>query len=705
MDGTVKFAVGSRIVHDGNEWMVASISGQMVVLERPGVPTVLISLAYLLTRPDFRVVGAPDTDLEALAPQFAQLSRDELKALLAKEEHVREVLTGYRSGNPITALDGEPRSPYLPGVKKMVRYEAKAAELGVSVPTVRLMVRNYGRGGLGGLMDKRLVRSKLPLGRVDKRWISTALEALDTHVDASQPGRDHLIARIDVTARARYGDKLKLPSASTARRVLKEISRGRYAFQGESAKEKRSVADRPATPYGHLYSCRLGEYLLLDTTQLDVYAMDPITLRWMKLQLTVAMDLASRSITGIRLSPVSAKAVDAAMVLYESLFPGSRSHTGSGLLPYTGVPSEVYLPDPADHAGLPGVYPDTVIIDHGRMYMSDHVRGVCQRLGFSIQPARVLQSTDKAVLERWFKTLRDDLLQRLRGYKGPDVYSRGKRVENLAFYFIDELEAIIREWIVTQYHTQAHEGLVEPGIPGLELSPDEMRDVLMARGGHLLLPARPGLVHDFLDVAPRTIQHYGVEVNGLRYDGEGLNGYRNTTSPFKGGLWPIRYDPDFANWVLFQRPDDHEWHYLNWKHADDVDRPFSFEAARYARRLARTKGRHVSDKRALIELLDQFDAGILANPTERRIAWRLSQQRDARIRDYERKNKISPDDAVEAEDAVDESSATSWYPLPPVPDEDVAPVAGASIASSADDDDDLDDGDDDFYFDALDTGV
>jgi integrase len=48
-------------------------------------------------------------------------------------------------------------------------------------------------------------------------------------------------------------------------------------------------------------------------------------------------------------------------------------------------------------------------------------------------------------IERFFRTLRQGLLEALPGYKGPDVYSRGLDPEGEAFLFIDELDAIIRE--------------------------------------------------------------------------------------------------------------------------------------------------------------------------------------------------------------------------------------------------------------------
>jgi hypothetical protein len=102
------------------------------------------------------------------------------------------------------------------------------------------------------------------------------------------------------------------------------------------------------------------------------------------------------------------------------------------------------------------------------------------------------------------------LLAALPGYKGPDVYRRGKNPEHQAFYFLHELEQIIRQWTAGCYHRQPHDGLRLPEVPGLPLSPLEMFAHGAARAGFLQVPARADLVFDFLKVEWRTIQHYGA---------------------------------------------------------------------------------------------------------------------------------------------------------------------------------------------------
>jgi transposase InsO family protein len=94
----------------------------------------------------------------------------------------------------------------------------------------------------------------------------------------------------------------------------------------------------------------------------------------------------------------------------------------------------------------PALVPETIVVDHGKIYVGEHLTSVCRRLGISIQPVRLRTGRDKGPIERFFRTLREDLLQALPGYKGPDLHSRGAAPEGEAFFFLHELETIIREW-------------------------------------------------------------------------------------------------------------------------------------------------------------------------------------------------------------------------------------------------------------------
>ncbi|MHB1771914.1 MAG: transposase [Acidimicrobiales bacterium] len=638
---TVSVEVGARLAHDGELWTVVAMEADCVVLAGPRGARKRVVTATLLAGANTRVLGGHEAVPSPMGSVLDDLNDAERTQLSERLGHVREVLTGYRSGSADLAEPGEPRAFYDPTLALGGRYEAKAADLGVTVRTLERWVAAVREAGPVGLVDRRSLRSVDPFAGVDERWLTMCRTVLAEHTDASRPTKQLLVERVAARLEAEHGPGVvPVPGEKRARTVLAEMTRGSNVFVG-ATKQKRSIAARPHGAYGRLRATRPGEYLLLDTTPLDVFAMEPLTLRWVRLELTIAMDLFSRSICGLRLSAMSTKAVDAAVVLFETLTPASRRSTRTGLLPYGGLPEVVIVDaERAEFAnaaradGLPGVAAETLVVDHGKIYLSEHLLAVCERLGISIQPARPLTPTDKAACERFFRTLREGLLVALPGYKGPDVYSRGADPEACAYFFIDELEQIIREWTATIYHRRPHEGLVEPSAPGVSLSPVVMFEAGLARTGRLRIPVHPGLVFDFLPSAWRTIQHYGVEVHGLRYNGEALTPYRNRTSPFTGvhaGKWPIRFDPDDVSSVYFCDPVDNAWHTLVWEHAADIAVPFSAETLTYAKRLALVTGRHVDERRALAELLERFDAGLVRNPVERRLALRASEQRQARL--------------------------------------------------------------------------
>ena len=87
-------------------------------------------------------------------------------------------------------------------------------------------------------------------------------------------------------------------------------------------------------------------------------------------------------------------------------------------------------------------------------------------------------------------------------------------------------------------------------LAGLELSPLEMLEHGITRAGPLMIPSRPEMALEFLEVEYVTIQHYGVQVDTLRYNGEALNDFRNQRSTARGphaGRWPVAVDSgDFS---------------------------------------------------------------------------------------------------------------------------------------------------------------
>jgi putative transposase len=213
------------------------------------------------------------------------------------------------------------------------------------------------------------------------------------------------------------------------------------------------------------------------------------------------MDLFTRCILGLRLTPVSTKSQDVANVLFQCVTVQHSATPGEDgpAWPFHGVPRNLLVrteePDGVSQqrvGGLPACVPEAIVVDHGKQYLSNHVIGVCARMGITVQPAIPHKATDKPNVERFFRTLRESLLQHLPAYKGPDVYSRGRDIEDRAFYYVSELEQITREWVGSVYHHAQHNGLCVPELPQTQFSPAEMFQIGIARAGSLTLPAREG---------------------------------------------------------------------------------------------------------------------------------------------------------------------------------------------------------------------
>lgn len=708
---TVRIGVGTHLIYDGEAADVVELqptkSGLDVTLRigANGKRAVRISMRELLDGGRARIIG-DDVDTgepsDAASIILANLSEVEMETVRTRAAHVREVLTGYRSGHAELAGHGEPRGELDPRRPLMERYAAKAAELRVTVRTVGQWVSDYRAHGEAGLARTRDNALAGPGAKVDPRWTEAAVEVMVEHTDQSRPSQTMVITRTNARVVARFGEGVvEVPSRATAFRVL-AVLEDRYPTFHLSAKRNRDIAGRPDGVYGKLRPTRPGEYLLMDTTRLDVFALDPITLRWVQAELTIGMDWYTRCATGIRVTPVSTKSVDAASVLYQAYRPqpAGKDWPAHAVWPEHGVPRSVLIDvdaieGPLVGAAGPAIVPETIVIDHGKIFVSDHLTSVCQRMGVSIQPARLRTGRDKGPVERFFRTIREDLLQALPGYKGPDVHSRGLDPESEAFFYLDELEAIIREWVAVVYHHRPHDSLMDPHVPGLRMSPALMFEHGIARAGYIEAPRDPNLAYEFLKTEWRKVQHYGVDFGGRRYNGASLNPYRNMTSPYTGkakGRWPIHHDPDDVTRIYFRDPETRAWNTLMWEHAASMATPLSEDALQFARQLAASKYTYPDDRLAVADLLERWNLGLGSSVAERRIALRLS--REATLLDA-----AEPTDEVTALPSVARVLAMA------APDDvgDTAPVEeDDSEAGDDDTDDELDTFDeDDFYADAL----
>lgn len=576
---------GARILFDGDVWTVAGIVGPAVHLRGQSTLGVWLT-AEVVGSPDFKVLAEADGGRPALAVsrELGGLAAlDAMSDLQRRRTFERlEAVLLLSDGH----IPGKAADPELAGLTPERRVPVLAARYGVDERTIRDWRASFRAEGVAGLVDQRARAKGRPIAAIDARYRLAIETVLARQVPKSKVSDLYLIELVEAELDLLPDDPenpLERRSGRTVRRYLDELRRGRGAHL--STKTQRSIANRPQVAWGRAFASRLGELVLIDSTPLDCHAMDPVSGAWQSVHLTIALDLCTRSLLAWRYTPGAPTAADATMLLRDVVTPKQVGENWpvEGRWRYAGVPVTVVVgltesdpvipvdgfrdePDDALFLGVPCVVPDAVIVDHGKIFISQAFSEACLTLGINLQLGRPYTPTDKAHVERVFDTIKKGFVQRLRGYKGPDLWSRGAKqfVEDEAFYFIDELNERFAAWVAIEYQNAPHDGLALPSAPTVSLSPNQAVDISVAAAGYLPVPVSRDLTIELLPTEWRTVRNDGIECNGLMYDQPNpsvLAEYRNRRSPYasKGGGWRIKVDPrDLSRvWFFdFTNPDD-----------------------------------------------------------------------------------------------------------------------------------------------------
>ena len=120
MRGAVVIGPGSRFTFDGEVVEVTGFEGTRVTLRDGRDRWRMLGLAGFLA--GGVPLEAPEGRPDPVGPLLAGLSGGEQSVVTERAGHVREVLTGYRSGTAEAARPGEPRpTTTRPGVPRRSR--------------------------------------------------------------------------------------------------------------------------------------------------------------------------------------------------------------------------------------------------------------------------------------------------------------------------------------------------------------------------------------------------------------------------------------------------------------------------------------------------------------------------------------------------------------------------------------------------------
>jgi len=386
------------------------------------------------------------------------------------------------------------------------------------------------------------------------------------------------------------------------------------------------LAQQPDGPFGVVSVLRPGEWTQIDSTPLDVrVVLDDGTVD--RAELTWLIDVATRTIAAAVLRP-STKAVDASLLLARALTPEPMRpgwvdalRMSRSVLPHqrlATIDERLTLA-----AARPVIVPETIVCDHGMVYLSQTFRTACRAMGINFQATHTGSPWEKGIVERSFDSVATLFAQYVAGYVGRSVDHRGKHAERDAVWSIVELQDLLDEWIVAHWQNRPHDGLRHPLSPGKALTPNEQYAALIEVTGYVPVPLG---VQDYIELLPatwRTVNSYGIKIAHRTYDCTELNPYRRQDSGVAAhkGRWEVHYDPyDVTRIWVRNHLDGGGWVTVPWSHLKTSPVPFGEQAWAQAQQIVARRGDDPTTEKEIVgavtALLDRAEQGPADGKTE-----------------------------------------------------------------------------------------
>lgn len=291
------------------------------------------------------------------------------------------------------------------------------------------------------------------------------------------------------------------------------------------------------------------------------------------------------------LSPTT-KAVDASLLLARALTPEPMrpGWTDALRMSHSVLPHRRLTDIDArmEHAAArPVIVPETIVCDHGMVYVSQTFRAACRALGINFQAAHKGSPWEKGSVERSFGSVGTLFCQYVAGYVGSSVERRGRNAEQNAVWPMAELQDLLDEWIVACWQNRQHDGLRDPLVPGRALTPNEKYAALIEIAGYVPVPLPESDYIELMAVTWRAVNSYGIKIRHRTYDCKALNPYRRQPSGIKAqhDRWEVHYDPYDVSRIWVRNHHDGGWINVPWTHLRTAPVPFGEMAWEHARKI------------------------------------------------------------------------------------------------------------------------
>lgn len=313
------------------------------------------------------------------------------------------------------------------------------------------------------------------------------------------PGKAVVDGVRDRTARINQGlsqeQQLKPPGPATIYRWLDKL----YRVVVDQARLGKAHTERELRIVtGSVKVKRLLERVEIDHTPVDLLVVCRITRMVLgRPWLTLVIDRMSRMVLGFY---ISFHAPSAYSVLYALRM---------AILPKDDLLKNIDgIKNPWPARGLPR----TIAMDNGMDLHAEAVEAFALEAAVELLYCGAAHPELKGAIERMMRTISHDLFHQMPGTVFNCVDARGDYPsENKAAIDIDQLTRILIKWIVDVYHCRPHRGL-NGATPLQAWQAEEAK-------AEFELPAYPHQLDLIVgQIATRTVFHYGVEYDCIRYN-------------------------------------------------------------------------------------------------------------------------------------------------------------------------------------------
>lgn len=314
---------------------------------------------------------------------------------------------------------------------------------------------------------------------------------------------DRVHRRIEnVNASRDLEGRICCPARSTVYRWLDELRQDIVDGARLGAEAART---KYRTSMGGLKVSNVLERIEIDHTPLDLIVIDVVTkLSRGRPWLTMAQDKNSRMPMGFYISFNTPSSNSVLQCLRRSILPKTE---------WLALYPDIKGTWPAQ--GIP----DLVAVDNGMDLHSEGLQKACEEMGIQILFCGARIPEHKGSIERFFRTMNEDLIHRLPGTTFSNVEGRGDYpAEDRAAITLENLVYLVTKWIVDIHIVKRHRALGD--TPLAKWSESASRRTIE-------LPVYPQLLDVISGIpAQRTLFHYGIELEGMHYNSRQLQQLR-----------------------------------------------------------------------------------------------------------------------------------------------------------------------------------